>query len=251
MSKLEPQRPADALSQSLGGALGAPARYEVAQLIPITPGTFPWATFWTNVSGAFVLGVFLTIVIERFPPTRFVRPFFGIGFLGAYTTFSTLAVETATLGEGRECRVGRRLHARQRCGRVGVRVPGFRVGASSSDRASPDCHARRGAGGLMLVAGIAFAGAVGAPLRYLVDRFVQATDTVGLPARYVRDQRQRLAAPRPHRRAGALPRVPRHADRRFSGRGSAVATPPFPPSPTRRWRSPRRVTTAPPFRMCC
>ena len=61
------------------------------------PGTFPWATFWTNLSGVFVLGAFLTIVLERFPPTRYVRPFFGIGFLGAYTTFSTLAVETARL----------------------------------------------------------------------------------------------------------------------------------------------------------
>jgi CrcB protein len=85
------------LAIAAGGALGAPARYEIAQLIPITPASFPWATFWTNVSGAFVLAIFLTILIERYPPTRFVRPFFGIGFLGAYTTFSTLAVETATL----------------------------------------------------------------------------------------------------------------------------------------------------------
>jgi CrcB protein len=82
---------------AIGGALGAPARYEVAQLIPIAPGTFPWATFWTNVSGAFALALFLTLVTERLPPTRLLRPFFGIGFLGAYTTFSTLAVETATL----------------------------------------------------------------------------------------------------------------------------------------------------------
>ena len=36
------------------------------------PGTFPWATFWTNLSGAFVLGVFLTVVIERFPFSAFV-----------------------------------------------------------------------------------------------------------------------------------------------------------------------------------
>ena len=85
------------LAIAVGGALGAPARYEIAQLVPITPGTFPWATFWTNISGAFVLAIFLTILIERLPPTRFLRPFFGIGFLGAYTTFSTLAVETAKL----------------------------------------------------------------------------------------------------------------------------------------------------------
>jgi CrcB protein len=85
------------LAIALGGALGAPARYEVAQLVPVKSGSFPWATFWTNVSGAFVLAVFLSILVERLPPTRYARPFFAVGFLGAYTTFSTLAVETATL----------------------------------------------------------------------------------------------------------------------------------------------------------
>lgn len=85
------------LAIAAGGALGAPARYEVAQLITVAPGGFPWATFWTNLSGALVLGFFLTLVIERLPPTRFLRPFFAVGFLGSYTTFSTLAVETALL----------------------------------------------------------------------------------------------------------------------------------------------------------
>ena len=92
-----PSQAAVLLAIAVGGALGAPARYGIARLLPVTPGTFPWATFWTNISGAFVLGVFLTVVIERYPPTRFVRPFFAVGFLGAYTTFSTLAVETARL----------------------------------------------------------------------------------------------------------------------------------------------------------
>ncbi len=82
---------------ALGGALGAPARYEIAQWIKVAPDGFPWATFWTNVSGAFVLGFFLTLVIERLPPTRYLRPFFAVGFLGSYTTFSTLAVETVLL----------------------------------------------------------------------------------------------------------------------------------------------------------
>jgi CrcB protein len=80
-----------------GGALGAPARYEVARLIHVAKDTFPWATFWTNVSGSFALGFFLILVIERFPPTRYLRPFFAIGFLGAFTTFSTFAVETDLL----------------------------------------------------------------------------------------------------------------------------------------------------------
>jgi CrcB protein len=44
-----------------------------------------------------VLGVLLTFVLERWPPTRYVRPFLAIGVLGAFTTWSTLAVETDLL----------------------------------------------------------------------------------------------------------------------------------------------------------
>jgi CrcB protein len=82
---------------ALGGALGAPARYGVAQLVHVAPASFPWATFWTNVSGSFALGLLLALVLERFPPTRYVRPFVATGFLGAYTTYSTFAVETDLL----------------------------------------------------------------------------------------------------------------------------------------------------------
>src|SRR4051794_23305189 len=60
---------------SLGGMLGASARYGVAQWIPTPHDRFPWATFWTNVSGSFLLGLFLVWILERFPPTRYVRPF--------------------------------------------------------------------------------------------------------------------------------------------------------------------------------
>jgi CrcB protein len=44
-----------------------------------------------------MIGVFLTLIFERFPPTRLPRPFFAIGFLGGFTTYSTMAVETVTL----------------------------------------------------------------------------------------------------------------------------------------------------------
>ena len=72
---------------AVGGALGAPARYEVSQLIHVAPDTFPWATLVTNLSGAFVLGLFLTFVLERLAPMRYLRAFFAIGFLGSFTTF--------------------------------------------------------------------------------------------------------------------------------------------------------------------
>jgi CrcB protein len=102
-SEFRPSRPGFAapprvlVAVALGGALGAPARYEVAQRIHVAKDTFPWPTFWTNITGAFLLGLFLTLVIARFPSRPYPRPFFAIGFLGAYTTFSTMAVEAVTL----------------------------------------------------------------------------------------------------------------------------------------------------------
>lgn len=82
---------------ALGGALGATARFELAEAIPTGPGHFPWATFWTNASGSFLLGFLLVVLLERFPPTRLVRPFLATGILGAFTTMSTYHVETALL----------------------------------------------------------------------------------------------------------------------------------------------------------
>jgi len=82
---------------AIGGALGTVSRYEVGQVIHVAKDTFPWPTFVVNVSGAFALGLFLTFAIERFPPARDARAFVAIGFLGSFTTFSTLAVETVTL----------------------------------------------------------------------------------------------------------------------------------------------------------
>jgi CrcB protein len=81
----------------LGGAAGTAARYGLAQAVAVEAGTFPWATFWVNVSGSFALGVVLALILRRFPSTRYLRPFVAIGFVGAYTTYSTFAVETVLL----------------------------------------------------------------------------------------------------------------------------------------------------------
>lgn len=91
------QRPDVLLAVAAGGALGAPARYAVGVLIPTPAHGFPWSTFVINVTGALLLGLLVVLLLERFPPTRYARPFFGTGFLGAYTTFSTYMVETVLL----------------------------------------------------------------------------------------------------------------------------------------------------------
>jgi CrcB protein len=82
---------------ALGGMLGASARYGIARWLPTPHDGFPWATFWTNLSGSFLLGLLLVVLLERFPPTRLVRPFLATGVIGAFTTMSTYEVETALL----------------------------------------------------------------------------------------------------------------------------------------------------------
>lgn len=90
-------RPRLLAAVAVGGALGTPARHAVAALVPVEAGAFPWATFWTNVSGSLALGFLFAVVVRRFPTDRYVLPFLAAGFLGAYTTFSTFVVEVDLL----------------------------------------------------------------------------------------------------------------------------------------------------------
>lgn len=77
----------------VGGAIGALARYGLAEALPRDAGTWPWATFAVNIAGALALGYLTTRLQERLPPTAYRRPLLGTGFCGALTTFSTMQVE--------------------------------------------------------------------------------------------------------------------------------------------------------------
>ena len=80
-----------------GGALGSLARWELSRLLPHPAATFPWATFDTNVSGCLLLGVLMVFVLDVWPPSRYVRPFLGVGVLGGFTTFSTYMLDARGL----------------------------------------------------------------------------------------------------------------------------------------------------------
>jgi CrcB protein len=82
---------------AVGGALGSLARWGLAEALPHRPDEFPWSTFVANVSGCFLIGLLMVFVFEVWPPSRYLRPFLGVGVLGGYTTFSTYMLDTRAL----------------------------------------------------------------------------------------------------------------------------------------------------------
>jgi fluoride exporter len=105
-TRLESCAPAGTISNvtlllvGLGGFLGAATRYLVDGWVSAaTGGTFPWGTLAINLSGSFILGVLFAIATERAILPADVRPAVMIGFVGAYTTFSTWMLESARLIE--------------------------------------------------------------------------------------------------------------------------------------------------------
>ena len=78
----------------LAGALGAMTRYALSRAVGIT--RFPWTTLSINISGSFLLALILTVVTHR-RVSADVATAVTVGFLGAYTTFSTFAWETVDM----------------------------------------------------------------------------------------------------------------------------------------------------------
>jgi fluoride exporter len=89
------------IAVALGGAAGALARYGLDRLIEHHVVTvFPWSTFTINVTGCFVAGLAVAALVDRHDLPAWVRTGVVVGFLGAYTTFSTFAQESRDLFVG-------------------------------------------------------------------------------------------------------------------------------------------------------
>lgn len=83
---------------ALGGAVGAVGRYLSGVAATQLMGRgFPWGTIFVNIAGSFLMGV-LIVVLAKKGGTQFA-PFFQIGVLGGFTTFSSFSLDTVALYE--------------------------------------------------------------------------------------------------------------------------------------------------------
>ena len=87
----------------VGGFLGAVARYQLDTLIARHHhSAFPWGTLVVNLSGSFLLGVLFTLSSGRLDTSPVLRAALTVGFIGAYTTFSTFSLQAVRLTEDGE-----------------------------------------------------------------------------------------------------------------------------------------------------
>ncbi|MEH7443483.1 fluoride efflux transporter CrcB [Bacillus sp. JJ1122] len=81
----------------IAGFLGAILRYSIGLFLFDESQVFPFATLTVNLLGSFILAWFTTVFVKRFTIPDHMKAAIGTGFIGSFTTFSTLSVETVTL----------------------------------------------------------------------------------------------------------------------------------------------------------
>jgi CrcB protein len=87
------------LAVAFGGALGAMSRYWVYNSYADLDSRFPWATLTVNILGSFLIGMAFILITERLEMGPYWRGVVTVGFLGAFTTFSTFSMDTIGLLE--------------------------------------------------------------------------------------------------------------------------------------------------------
>ncbi len=91
------------LAIAIGGALGALGRFLIAEWVYHHLGRlFPYGTLAVNVIGSFLIGFLAVLMVERFEVGPFWRGLLIVGFLGAFTTFSTFALDAFYLAHRAE-----------------------------------------------------------------------------------------------------------------------------------------------------
>jgi fluoride exporter len=81
----------------IAGFFGAILRYSIGLFLFHESVVFPFATLSVNLIGSFLLAWFTTAIVKRFSIPDHLKAAIGTGFIGSFTTFSTLSVETVTL----------------------------------------------------------------------------------------------------------------------------------------------------------
>lgn len=80
-----------------GGVLGSLGRWGLDLAVPSADRELPWATLAVNGLGSLLIGLLMVLVTDVRPDQRYLRPFWGVGVLGGFTTFSAFAVELRAL----------------------------------------------------------------------------------------------------------------------------------------------------------
>ena len=116
------------LAVFVGGAAGTVARYLLEVHHPLAAGGFPWVTLCVNLSGSLAIGLLVPLTEHVTPRAPWLRPLLVVGFLGGWTTYSTLAVDATLLAKHGDAGTALAYLAATVAGGLGLVVVGHALG---------------------------------------------------------------------------------------------------------------------------